>query len=99
MRVEAKEYEHGEVSREDYDFGDMMQRNRISNLAFIAQSAGEIIILAVLVGILFALNINEGVTNDDRGLSVLIAYATAVWIVLAITGFGLDNKDRVRSFP
>lgn len=76
MREAAEKYEEGQITRDEYDHEDMMQRNRISNVAFIAQSAGEIIILAILVGILFALNVNESTANNDYGLSVVIAYCT-----------------------
>ncbi|KAK5072768.1 hypothetical protein LTS08_008249 [Lithohypha guttulata] len=93
MRRKAEEYEAGEISRDEYDFHDMMQRNRISNVAFIAQSAGEIIILAILVGILFALNVNASQENNNWGLSVLIAYCNSWWILLAIPWF-LFEKHR-----
>lgn len=99
MRVKAEQYERGEISRDDYDFADMMQRNRIYNVAFIMQSAGEIIILVVLVGILFALNVNASAANNLWGLSVLIAYATGVWILLAIPWFVLEKKRPGQMLP
>ncbi|KAI1608700.1 UMF1 family MFS transporter [Exophiala viscosa] len=99
MRVKAEQYERGEISRDDYDFADMMQRNRIYNVAFIMQSAGEIIILAVLVGILFALDVNASAANNLWGLSVLIAYATGVWILLAIPWFILEKKRPGQMLP
>lgn len=84
MTEMTEKYEKGEIDRDAYDFADMTQRNRISNVAFIAQSAGEILILAVLVGILFALDVNASHENNLWGLSVLIAYATGCWVVLSI---------------
>ena len=93
MRDKAKEYEAGDINRDEYDFHDMMQRNRISNVAFIAQSASEIIILVILVGILFALNVNASTANNNWGLSVLIAYCNSWWILLAIPWF-LYEKHR-----
>ncbi|KIV82100.1 hypothetical protein, variant [Exophiala sideris] len=99
MRVKAEQYERGEISRDDYDFADMMQRNRIYNVAFIMQSAGEIIILAVLVGILFALDVNASAANNLWGLSVLIAYATGVWILLAIPWLILEKKRPGQMLP
>jgi len=99
MRHQAEAYEQGEISREEYDFADMMQRNRISNVAFIMQSAGEIIILAILVGILFALDVNASAANNLWGLSVLIAYATGVWIVLSIPWFVLEKRRPGQRLP
>lgn len=52
LREKAHEFENGEISREEYDFADMMKRNQLSNVAFITQSVGEIFILAVIVGIM-----------------------------------------------
>ncbi len=99
MRQKAAQYESGEISRDDYDFADMMQRNRIYNVAFIMQSAGEIVILAVLVGILFALDVNASAANNLWGLSVLIAYATGVWMVLSIPWFVLEKKRPGQQLP
>ena len=42
--MKAEAFERSEITRDEYDFADMMQRNRISNVAFIMQSAGEILI-------------------------------------------------------
>jgi len=99
MRHKAEEYENGEIDRDEYDYNDMMQRNRISNVAFIAQSAGEIFILAILVGILFALDVNASQANNDWGLSVLIAYCTAWWILLAIPWFVLEKRRPGQKIP
>jgi MFS-type transporter involved in bile tolerance (Atg22 family) len=99
MREKAQQYERGEVSRDEYDHEDMMQRNRISNVAFIAQSAGEILVLAVLVGILFALDVRSSAAANSYGLSVLIAYCTGVWIVLAIPWFVLEKRRPGQNIP
>jgi MFS-type transporter involved in bile tolerance (Atg22 family) len=99
MRKKAEQYEAGEITRDDYDFADMMQRNKIYNVAFIMQSAGEIIILAILVGILFALDVNASAANNLWGLSVLIAYATGVWILLAIPWFVLEKRRPGQTLP
>ena len=99
MRVNAEQYERSEISRDEYDFADMMQRNRLQNVALIAQSAGEIIILAVLVGILFALDVNASQANNNWGLSVLIAYATGVWILLALPWLFTEKRRPGQPLP
>lgn len=99
MRDKAHEYEAGEIDRDAYDFHDMMMRNKIFNMAFIAQSAGEIIILAIMVGILFALDVNASVANNNFGLSVVIAYCTAWWVVLAIPWFILEKHRPGQAIP
>lgn len=99
MRHKAEEYEAGHIDRDEYDFHDMMQRNRISNVSFIMQSAGEIIILAILVGILFALHVNASQANNNWGLSVLIAYCNSWWILLAIPWFLWEKRRPGQPLP
>ena len=99
MRTKARQYENGEIDRDAYDFEDMMQRNRISNVAFIMQSAGEIIILAILVGILFAVDVTASQENNLWGLSVLIAYATGWWVLLAIPWLLFEKRRPGQQVP
>lgn len=58
MRDKARLYEDGAMTRDEYDHADSMKRNELSNTAFIVQSVGEIFILAIIVGILFGLNVD-----------------------------------------
>ena len=92
LREQARKYEDGEVTREEYEFTDSMKRNEISNQAFYIQSLGEIVILAVIVGIMFGLRVNESEERNNWGLSVLIAFATGVWLLLAIPWFALEKR-------
>jgi hypothetical protein len=99
LRLKAEQYEAGEIDREKYDFADMMQRNRIQNVAFIVQSAGEILILAVIVGIMWGLNVNASTANNNWGLSVLIAFATGVWLLFAIPLFVIEKRRPGQPLP
>lgn len=92
LRLEAQKYEEGSVTRAEYDFADSMKRNELSNMAFYIQSLGEIVILAVIVGIMFALHVNASEERNNWGLSVLIAFATGVWLLLAVPWFVLEKK-------
>lgn len=99
MREKAEQYEAKEITREEYDFADMMQRNRISNVAFIIQSAAEIVILAIIVGILFGLDVTASDANNLWGLCVLVAFATAVWVLAAIPWFILEKRRPGQDLP
>lgn len=92
LREEARRFEEGEVSRAEYDFADSMKRNELSNMAFYIQSLGEIVILAVIVGIMFALRVNDSEERNNWGLSVLIAFATGCWLLLALPWFALEKR-------
>ncbi len=70
----------------------MMQRSRLSNMAFYVQSCGEIVILAVIVGVLYGVNVRASQDKNNWGLSVLIAFATGIWLLLALPWFALEKR-------
>ncbi|CAK4031944.1 Autophagy-related 22 [Lecanosticta acicola] len=92
LRERATQFENGDLTREEYDFADSMKRNELSNTAFYVQSVAEVGILAVIVGILFGLNVNASTANNNWGLSVLVAFATGVWILVAMPWFWLEKR-------
>ena len=92
IREKAQQFEAGEISREEYDFADSMKRNELSNVAFYVQSMGEIVILAVIVGVMFGVKVQVSQANNNWGLSVLIAFASGIWLLLAIPWFILEKR-------
>ena len=99
LREKAEQYESGKIDRDEYDYVDMMQRGRLQNVAFIVQSAGEIVILAMIVGVLWGLNVNASTDKNNWGLSVLIAFATGVWLLLAIPWFAIEKRRPGQALP
>lgn len=77
----------------------MMQRSRLSNMAFYIQSLGEIVILAVIVGVMYAVDVTASVERNNWGLSVLIAFATGVWLLLALPWFVLEKRRPGQKVP
>lgn len=77
----------------------MMQRSRLSNIAFYVCSCGEIVILAIIVGILFGLDVRASEANNNWGLSVLIAFGTGAWLLLAIPWFVLEKRRPGQPIP
>lgn len=92
LREKARLYEEGEITREQYDHADSMKRNELSNMAFYIQSVGEIVILAIIVGIMFGVDVNASTANNNWGLSVLIAFASGVWLLLSLPWFWLEKR-------
>jgi MFS-type transporter involved in bile tolerance (Atg22 family) len=92
IRDKAQQFEEGAITRDEYDHADSMKRNELSNTAFYIQSLGEIVILAVVVGVMFGVNVNASTANNNWGLSVLIAFASGVWLLLAIPWFFLEKR-------
>ncbi|KAI9857780.1 MAG: hypothetical protein M1813_008031 [Trichoglossum hirsutum] len=99
LRNKADEYNAGTITRDEYDFADMMKRNELSNMSFYIQSVGEIVILAVIVGIMFGVRVNDSEANNNWGLSVLIAFASGVWLLLAIPWFLKEKRRPGQSIP
>ncbi|KAF8849980.1 MFS general substrate transporter [Acephala macrosclerotiorum] len=85
--------------RQEYDYADSLKRSELSNMAFYIQSLGEIVILAVIVGILFGLHVNASTTNNNWGLSVLIAFGTGAWMLLAIPWFLKEKRRAGQEVP
>ncbi|KAJ9197282.1 hypothetical protein DTO027B5_331 [Paecilomyces variotii] len=92
LKSKAEDYMAGVISRDEYDHADTMKRSQLANMAFYIQSIGEIVILAVIVGIMFGLNVNASEANNNWGLSVLIAFASGVWLLLSIPWFILEKR-------
>ena len=99
LRAKAEEYAAGKITRDEYDYTDTLQRSRLSNMAFYIQSCGEVIILAIIVGILFGVHVKDSQANNNYGLSVLIAFATGVWLLLAIPWFVLEKRRPGQPLP
>jgi MFS-type transporter involved in bile tolerance (Atg22 family) len=64
----------------------------LANVAFYVQSVGEIGILAVIVGIMFGVDVNASTANNNWGLSVLIAFASGVWLIFSLPWFFLEKR-------
>lgn len=92
MREKAGDYAHGALSREEYDYADTMKRSQLANTAFYIQSVAEILILAVIVGIMFGIDVDASEAKNNWGLSVLIAFASGVWLLVSLPWFFLEKR-------
>lgn len=92
MATHADELASGRISREEYELADTMKRSQLANVAFYVQSVGEIGILAVIVGIMFGVDVNASTANNNWGLSVLIAFASGFWLIFSLPWFFLEKR-------
>ncbi|KAK7437012.1 hypothetical protein VKT23_006702 [Stygiomarasmius scandens] len=76
-----------------------LSRNRISNMSFTICSAGEIVILAIMVGILKGLHSDDSTENNTKAFSVLIAFSGGVWLLCALPWFFLEKRRPGLSLP
>jgi hypothetical protein len=89
----------GEISRADYDYADTMKRSELSNIALCVQSVGEIVILAIIARILWGVKVNDSTHKNNWELSILIAIATGVWLLLAIPWFIKEKRRPGQKVP
>ena len=99
LRAKAEELTNGTITRDEYDYADTLQRSRLSNMAFYIQSCGEIVILALIVGVLYGVHVTASEANNNYGLSALIAFATGVWVLLALPWFILEKRRPGQQLP
>lgn len=74
-------------SKDTHDKRDMLARNRLANVSFFVCSCGEIIVLAILCGILVRVVNDPNDPNNTKAFAIVCAYSAAVWIVCAIPWF------------
>ncbi|KAF8905077.1 autophagy-related protein 22-like protein [Gymnopilus junonius] len=86
------EVDSGAKSPEEHERFHSLARNRISNISFAVSSAGEILILAIMVGILKGLHAEQNTENNTKSFSVLIAFSGAVWLVCALPWFVFEKR-------
>ena len=99
LRECAEKYSAGEISREEYDAVDSMKRNEICNTGLYFSSMGAIPLVTVGIVILYGLHSNDSTENNSWGLSVLISWSSAYWLVFAIPWFVLEKRRPGQPLP
>ncbi|KAF9267955.1 MFS general substrate transporter [Marasmius fiardii PR-910] len=92
VKDSLREVKDGNKSIEAHAKMTSISRNRVSNISFTVCSVGEILILAIMVGILKGLKSDESTENNTKAFSVLIAFAGGVWLLCAIPWFFLEKR-------
>ncbi|TFK40194.1 MFS general substrate transporter [Crucibulum laeve] len=92
VKESKAEVKSGIRSLHDHTLLTSLSRNRISNVSFAVCSAGEILILAVMVGILKGLKSDESTENNTKAFSVLIAFSGGIWLLCALPWFFLEKR-------
>ncbi|KAF4571295.1 hypothetical protein EYR36_008624 [Pleurotus pulmonarius] len=99
VRDSATQAKNKEISTTEHADFESLSRNRISNVSFAICSLGEIIILAIMVGILKGLKSDESVENNTKAFSVLIAFSGGVWLLCAIPWFLFEKRRPGLALP
>ena len=57
-----------------------MSRNRIANIAFAVCSLGELVVLAIIQGMLISLKSDSSTEANTRALSIATAFTCVAWL-------------------
>ncbi|CAO1616855.1 unnamed protein product [Sympodiomycopsis kandeliae] len=76
---------------EEHQKLDVLIRNRISNVAFFVCSVGELVVLAIMQGILEGIHANRDTETNTRALTYVIAFGSAIWVVTALPWFVMEK--------
>lgn len=92
MRRKAEELKAGSISRAEYDRIDSMSRSKMYNIPNYIVSPFQVLILAICVIILYRLDANESDAKSDWGVSVVIAFVSALGLAFALPWFVLEKR-------
>ena len=106
LQTAVEKLREGSITDEEYSVADSLQRNRLSNISLCVCSCGEVgpmmasltqvVILAIAIGII------KGIGNkvsNHWSLSVVITFATACWVALALPWFFLEKRRAGQTVP
>lgn len=75
----------------------MLTRNRLANISFFVCSCGELVVLAILAGILEGI-ITDAPDSNTRALSIVCAYSAGVWSESSLVHAGDEVVLTIQSF-
>jgi hypothetical protein len=68
-----------QYSLDEHSRFESLERNRLSNISLTISSIGEVLILAIMIGILKAVKSDRSVENNTKAFNVLLAFSGGVW--------------------
>lgn len=99
VQESERQTREGSKTSEEHAKLESMSRNRISNVSFALSSAGEAIILVMIVGILKAMRAEANSENNTKAYSVMIAFSGGIWLVCALPWFALEKRRPGLTLP
>ena len=87
------------ITADEYAEKEMLSRNRISNMAFAVCSAGELVVLAAIQGMLEGINADQDENSNTRALSAVVAFSAGVWTICALPWFVLEKRRPGQPLP
>ncbi|CAD6979471.1 unnamed protein product, partial [Tilletia controversa] len=88
-----------QTTAEEHARIESLQRNRVVNISFGIQAAGEIVILAVIQGVLSGIHADQDAAHNTRALSVCAGIGGATWLLFALPWFFLEKHRPGQKLP
>lgn len=89
----------GPMTADKYSLLETMAINRISNVAFTVCSVGELVILAVIQGMLYGIHADRDEQSNTTALSAVVAFSAGAWVLCAIPWFVLEKHRPGQPLP
>ncbi|KIS68995.1 uncharacterized protein UMAG_02974 [Mycosarcoma maydis] len=86
-------------SADQYSLLETLSINRISNIAFTVCSVGELVVLAIIQGMLYAIHADRDEQSNTIALSAVVAVSAAVWLLCAIPWFVMEKHRPGQPLP
>ncbi|KAF8485995.1 MFS general substrate transporter, partial [Russula ochroleuca] len=92
VQASADEAKTGLKPLDEHFRFESLARNRVSNISLTISSVGEVLILAIMIGILKAVKSDRSVENNTKAFNVLLAFSGGVWLLCAIPWFIFEKR-------
>ncbi|KAG8761940.1 hypothetical protein FRC11_012091 [Ceratobasidium sp. 423] len=99
MQESKRALDAGQTTLDEHHTLDSLSRNRLSNVSFAVCSAGEIILLAIMVGMLKGMHADSSPQANTKAFSALIALSGGFWLLCAIPWFVLERRRPGAKMP
>ncbi|KAJ9479449.1 Autophagy-related protein 22 [Pseudozyma hubeiensis] len=87
------------MTADKYSLLETMSINRISNIAFTVCSVGELVVLAVIQGMLYGIHADRDTQSNTTALSAVVAFSAGVWVLCAIPWFVMEKRRPGQPLP
>lgn len=91
--------ELGRMTADKYSHLQTMAINRISNIAFTVCSVGELVVLAVIQGMLYGIHADRDERSNTKALSAVVGFSAGAWVICAIPWFVLEKRRPGQPLP
>lgn len=76
-----------------------MRRSKYLNIGLYVGAFAQVLILAMCVGTLYALNVNASDANNNWGISVIIAFLSGLCLLFSLPWFIMEKRRPGQKLP